>query len=251
MELHGIPNDIMQNIDAITVIMFIPICDRFFYPYLRKMGIQFKPITRITWGFALGAVAMSYAAVVQKNIYSAGPCFDHPLKCDAAKLAGGKLAHNRVHVALQTPAYFFLALSEIFASITGLEYAYTKAPASMKSFIMSIFLLTSAFGAALGAAISPFAKDPNLTRLYVGLAITSGITGIIFWVLFSKYNAIEDTMNELGASAERGVRLEIVPKLSFAKTVSSFDLSRLVKERERPSGEGSGRPVRPSQDLLR
>lgn len=122
MQLHGIPNDIMQNIDPIVVIIFIPICDRVVYPALRKMGIQFKPITRIFWGFLMGSVAMAYAAVVQNLIYSAPPCFNHPLKCAAGKISDGKYEHNRVHVAVQSPAYFFIALSEIFASITGLEY---------------------------------------------------------------------------------------------------------------------------------
>ncbi|QDS78078.1 hypothetical protein FKW77_003679 [Venturia effusa] len=122
MRLHGIPNDIMQNIDPITVILFIPILDRLIYPALRRAKIQFKPITRITWGFIMGALAMGYAAFVQNWIYKAGPCFKAPLKCAAGKLPGGKVEHNQVHVAYQSPAYFFIAISEIFASVTGLEY---------------------------------------------------------------------------------------------------------------------------------
>lgn len=38
MELHGIPNDIMQNINPLTIIIFIPIIDRLVYPMLRKFG---------------------------------------------------------------------------------------------------------------------------------------------------------------------------------------------------------------------
>lgn len=102
---------------------------------------------------------MAYAAIVQHLIYSSPPCYNTPMKCDASK--DGKLP-NQVHVAIQSPAYLMIGLSEIFASITGLEYAYTKAPPSMKSFVMAMFLLTSAFGAALGMAISPVAKDPKL-----------------------------------------------------------------------------------------
>jgi POT family proton-dependent oligopeptide transporter len=250
MDLHGIPNDIMQNIDAFTVIIFIPICDRILYPSLRKMGIQFKPITRIAWGFLLGTIAMLNAAYVQKTIYGAAPCFNHPLKCDAAKLPNGKIEHNHVHVAMQTPAYFLIALSEIFASITGLEYAYTKAPASMKSFIMAIFLLTSAGGAALGAAISPFTKDPYLTNFYLGLAIASGITGIAFWLLFKKYNATEDNMNELGTSSERGVRMDRVPKVTLSKRVTSLDLKSIVSGREKLTGEINGSPLRQATSAI-
>lgn len=54
MELHGIPNDLMQNIDSLTIIVFIPLMDRLVYPSLRKIGIPFRPITRITMGFVFG-----------------------------------------------------------------------------------------------------------------------------------------------------------------------------------------------------
>ncbi|KAF5096740.1 hypothetical protein D0Z03_001556 [Geotrichum reessii] len=195
MNTHGIPNDIMQNIDPIAVIIFIPIMERLVYPALKKVGIQFKPITRIFFGFIFASIAMAYAAIVQHIIYSAGPCYDSPLNCPASQ--DGTIPNN-VHVAVQTPAYFFVALSEIFASVTGLEYAYTKAPANMKSFIMSIFLLTNAGGSALGIAVSSTAVDPKLTWMYTGLCVATFIAGIIFWFCFRSYNKVEEELNALG-----------------------------------------------------
>jgi len=214
----------MQNIDPIVIILFIPILDRFIYPALRKGGIAFKTITRITFGFVLGAFAMGYAAVVQNMVYSAGPCYDEPLKCSAAKLSDGTIEHNRVHVAIQTPAYVFTALSEIFASVTGLEYAYTKAPESMKSFVMSLFLLTNAGGAALGLAISPVIKDPQMVWFYTSLAVVAFITGVLFWLLFKKYNAREDAMNDLNSRGEKGPPTLPMP----------VRLSRLIVDLPRP-----------------
>lgn len=105
---------------------------------------------------------MAYAAITQHLIYAAGPCYNAPLACPAAD----DTTPNQIHVAVQVPAYFFIALSEIFASITGLEYAFTKAPPSMKSFVMSIFLLQTALGAALGIALAPTATDPKLVWMY-------------------------------------------------------------------------------------
>jgi POT family proton-dependent oligopeptide transporter len=113
--------------------------------------------------------------------------------------------------------------------------AYTKAPTSMKSFIMSMFLLTTAGGAGLGAAIAPLAKDPNLTWLYTGLAGGSLIAGVIFWLIFRKYNAAEDSLNDL----DRPVRLETVPALPPTYKVSKFDLNSIYRASESIDREGN------------
>ena len=203
MQLHGVPNDIMQNIDPLTLIFLIPIFDRLLYPGLRKIGIPFRPITRITWGFVFGALAMAYAAFVQHLIYSSPPCYNAPLACDTSHLP------NEVHVAVQTPAYFFIAVSEILASVTGLEYAYTKAPPSLKSFVMSIFLLQSAFGSALGVLLAPVAKDPRLVSMYSGLCIATLIAAGLFWVCFKHLNATEESMNVLEDNCEKALAVGV------------------------------------------
>lgn len=198
MALHGIPNDLMQNIDPIAIILFIPILDLGVYPALRKVGIKFLPITRIFMGFVFAAGAMAYAAGVQKLIYEHGV--------------------GKVHVAIQTPAYVLIALSEIFASITGLEYAYTKAPASMKSFIMSMFLLTNAFGSALQEALTPVSTYDTYMWAYAGLAIATIIVAGLFWVIYGKFNKTEEEMNRqqnLGPSARRAT--EATRRVSIAQ----------------------------------
>lgn len=92
--------------------------------------------------------------------------------------------HNEIHVAWQTPAYILIATSEVFASITGLEYAYTRAPGSMKSFIMSVYMLITSLGAVLGMLVSPWARDPNLVGVYAGLGVSAMGTGLVFWWWF-------------------------------------------------------------------
>ena len=162
MQLHGIPNDIMTNFNPLTVIVFIPVCDKVVYPALRQIGIRFKPITRIFWGFMLGAAAMIYAAGVQHAIYGSPPCYNAPRRCEAGLQTDGNYEPNRISVLVQIPAYLLIGLSEILASVTGLEYAYTKAAPDLKSVVMSLFLLTNAIGAALAGALAPTAKDPYL-----------------------------------------------------------------------------------------
>ncbi|GAA5923233.1 hypothetical protein JCM6882_004929, partial [Rhodosporidiobolus microsporus] len=69
MNTHGLPNDILNNLDPFALIILIPILDIVIYPALRKAGINFSPIKRIFSGFMCGALAMMCAAVVQNEIY--------------------------------------------------------------------------------------------------------------------------------------------------------------------------------------
>ncbi|KAJ4366558.1 hypothetical protein N0V95_000225 [Ascochyta clinopodiicola] len=181
MQLHGLPNDILPNIDPITIILLVPVIDRLIYPFIRtKLHFALSPMTRITLGFFFAAAAMLYAGGLQSFIYAAPPCFSHPSKCEAGSIGEGNFKPNEIHVAWQIPAYILIALSEILASITGLELAYAKAPENMKSFIMSLFLLTSAGGSALGILIAPLARDPYLQWLYFGLASAAATAGYVF-----------------------------------------------------------------------
>jgi proton-dependent oligopeptide transporter, POT family len=65
MRTDGFPNDLLANINPLTLVILIPIMDRFIYPGLRKIGIKMLPITRITLGFFIGATAMAYCAIIQ------------------------------------------------------------------------------------------------------------------------------------------------------------------------------------------
>ncbi|KAF2876579.1 peptide transporter-like protein PTR2 [Massariosphaeria phaeospora] len=214
MQLHGIPNDILPNIDPITIIILIPLLDSLIYPFIRsKLHLAFPPITRITFGFVIASLAMVYAAILQSRIYSAGPCYTFPSRCEAGRTSQDKFTPNEIHVAWQAPAYILVALSEILASITGLEFAYTQAPENMKSFIMSLFLLTSAGGSALGMLLAPFAKDPKLVWLYVALACVAAAAGGCFHWMFQGLQHGRSTQRAdcLRCLADEGLELAVIP----------------------------------------
>jgi len=201
MQGHGMPNDEMQNFDPISILVFIPILDRIVYPLLRRAGYELRPMQRITIGFAMSSFSLAYAAGVQSLIYSSGPCFKDPLNtrgtCPAGQLPDGTKIPNNVHIAIQTPAYLFIGVAEIFISVTGLEYAYTKAPASMKSFVQSMYLFTNAFGSALNEALVPVLVDPKILWMYTGVACVAFATSIGFWFIFHHYDNDEEKMYAL------------------------------------------------------
>lgn len=196
MQGHGMPNDFMQNFDPISILIFTPLLESVVYPILRRMGIELRPIARITIGFWFAALCLAYAAIVQHLIYSSGPCYDRPGACPEGMDGASKLPNN-VHIAVQVPAYIFIGISEIFISVTGLEYAYTKAPPSMKSFVQSLYLFTNAFGSALSEALVSVAVDPKFLWMYTGVSCVAFVTGCAFWFIFRHYDSEEEKMYEL------------------------------------------------------
>jgi len=194
MSTHGLPNDVLSNLDPLALIIFIPICDLFIYPSLRRAGMNFSPLKKITAGFATGAAAMIWAAVVQHYIYKTNPCHYSAATCTDA------LQRPRVsplNVWIQSGSYVLIAFSEIFASITGLEYAFTKAPINMRSLVMSVFLFTSAISSALGEAFVSLSADPLLVWNYGVMGVLAGVTGVVFWLVVRRLDAQEDKLNNL------------------------------------------------------
>ena len=200
MRTSGLPNDIFQNISALTVIVSMPLIQQLIYPALRNLKIPYPPINRITAGFFLQAAAMAYASGVQKLIYNAGPCYARPLKCP---LSESSSIPNSVSVALQVPAYVLDGLVGALYYPAGQEYAYTKAPNSMRSLVQAVLMLTVALGAALAIALSPLYTDPTNMILYASLAGLMAFSGFLFILSFRKYNSKEDDMNRLRIENER------------------------------------------------
>lgn len=164
MSTHGVPNDVLSNLDPFALIIFIPICDLFIYPFLRRVGINFTPLKKITAGFYTGAAAMVWAAVVQHYIYKTNPCGTTAATC--VDPATGDPLVSPLNVWIQTGSYVLIAFSEILASITGLEYAFTKAPKNMRSLVMAVFLFMSALSSAIGEAFVSLSADPLLVWNY-------------------------------------------------------------------------------------
>ncbi|KAF8148069.1 peptide transporter PTR2A [Crassisporium funariophilum] len=188
MSTHGVPNDVLSNLDPFALIILIPLCDLLFYPALRRMGLNFSALKKITMGFMTGAAAMVWAAVVQHYIYKTNPCGDGASLCDGV---------SPLNVWIQSGAYILIAMSEILASITGLEYAFTKAPKNMRSLVMSIFLFMSALSSALGEAFVSLSADPLLVWNYGVMGVLALLAGFIFWFSVRDLDAREDELNNI------------------------------------------------------
>ncbi|EEQ89342.1 hypothetical protein RJZ56_005474 [Blastomyces dermatitidis] len=191
MLLNGVPNDIITNLNPFTLIIFIPLLDRFFYPPLRKLGIKLTPVKRITIGFFLASSSMIAATVIQYYIYKLGPCGKEANVCAADDIPAP------ISVWVQAVPYVLGGVSEIFASVTSLEYAFTKAPKNMRSLVQAVALFMNAFSAALGQALVGLSEDPLLEWNYAVTAILAFVGGVGFWITNRSTDKEEDTLNNL------------------------------------------------------
>jgi POT family proton-dependent oligopeptide transporter len=117
--INWLPEQI-QVINPVLILVFIPLFSYIIYPGIEKLGIKVTSLRKIGAGFVLTAVTFIFIAILQARI-------------DAGLHPG---------IGLQILAYVTITASEILVSITGLEYAYSQAPPSMKSTIMSFWLMT-------------------------------------------------------------------------------------------------------------
>lgn len=118
-------------------------------------------------GFFVAAMAMVSACVLQYYIYKLSACPDNhvnegtynDINCTAP-----------INVWVQALPYCLIAFSEIGASISTLEYAYSKAPENMRGLVMGVNLFSNAISAAIGQALVPLADDPLLICSYTRLS---------------------------------------------------------------------------------
>ncbi|XP_067459736.1 solute carrier family 15 member 1 [Thunnus thynnus] len=67
--------DQMQTVNPILILTLVPIMDSLIYPLIKKCGLNFTPLKRMTVGMLLAATAFVCAAVVQIQIDNTLPVF--------------------------------------------------------------------------------------------------------------------------------------------------------------------------------
>ncbi|MFZ5495966.1 MAG: oligopeptide:H+ symporter [Verrucomicrobiota bacterium] len=114
----------MQALNPALVMLLIPFNNLVVFPLLRRLGVRVTALRRMTAGIALAGVAWVIVGVMQ------------------VVLDGG----NAFSIAWQILPYVFLTLGEVLVSATGLEFAYSQAPAAMKGTLTSFWHLSVTIG---------------------------------------------------------------------------------------------------------
>jgi proton-dependent oligopeptide transporter, POT family len=120
----------------------------------------------MTWGMFVGAASFALVAIIQMVLDSG----------------------VQLNVMWQFFPYLVITMAEVMISITGLEFAYTQAPRSMKSTIMSLWLLTVFFGNLITAYVSQVNFYPVASSAYFWFfTALMAVFAVIFWWMGKNY----------------------------------------------------------------
>ena len=122
----------LNAVNPFLVLLLVPLFQGGVYPGLVRLGVKVTPLGKMSLGMFLAMLSFVVMAGIQ------------------AVIDGGA----RPHVFWQVLPILILTMGEVMISVTGLEFAFTQAPRSMKSTIMSFWLLTSAVGNLVAAVVS-------------------------------------------------------------------------------------------------
>lgn len=156
----------IQTFNPLFLLTMIPLFTYILYPMLEKMGVHVTPLRKIGAGLLLTGLSFVVIALLQEKI-------------DAGA---------RPSVWWQILAYVILSAGEVLVSITGLEYAYTQSPKSMKSTMNAIWLLTVALGNLFVAYINNSIANKGFFSKFTGAdyywLFVGILTGFLILYLF-------------------------------------------------------------------
>lgn len=137
-----IPPASLSAFDTISVIILVPIYDRFIVPLARKFTGKergFSELQRMGIGLFISILAMIVAAFVEIRRLAIAEEHNLVVVKDAVPMT----------IFWQIPQYFLIGAAEIFTFIGQLEFFYDQSPDAMRSLCSALSLLTTAFGSYL------------------------------------------------------------------------------------------------------
>ncbi len=148
----------MQALNPALVMILIPLNNIVIFPELRRRGIELSQLARMGLGIALAGASWVAAGALQ-------------LAIDAGQ---------DVSIVWQLLPYALLTAGEVLVSATGLEFAYSQAPSSMKGVIMSFWSLAVTIGNLWVLLVNNTVKRPAINDAIVD----TGMSVVAFQMFF-------------------------------------------------------------------
>lgn len=198
-ELEVLPSQI-QAANPFLILILIPLFSWWIYPNVDKV-MPLSPLRKIGAGLFLMVLSFAVISIAQEAI-------------DMGQTPS---------VWWQLLAYLIFTTAEILISIVCLEFAYTQAPRKMKSFVMSLFLLSVFAGNALTGIINTYIQIPELN-----LSIDNTHSG---------YDTITNTKDDLTLTTDGEIISPVFDQLK--QSASAIQTIYLIKNSLPTSTKGS------------
>lgn len=176
---NGVPNDVINNFNSLSIICFMPVLNFGLYPLLRKLNIHYGPVARITTGLAMSTVGGIGYTVLNYYAYQQSPCGN--MGSSDCEIGTGVAPISIWFAAIP---FALGGISELFVNVPAYGIAYSRAPVNMRGLVSAINLFSTAMAYIIGLACSSVIKDPYLTWDFGGVAIAGGILTVIFYFTF-------------------------------------------------------------------
>ncbi len=150
----------VQAVNPVLVLLYIPLFTLIIYPFFERR-VKVTPLRKISVGFFLTAASFAVIAITEQWIQNGAT----------------------PSMLWQVLAFVLITAAEILISITALEFSYTQAPNSMKSFVMALFMFSISLGNIVTANVNGLvAKDKALGfNILAGANYFWFFTAMVFW----------------------------------------------------------------------
>ena len=156
MGIEWLPSQI-GALNPVLILLFIPLYNQVLYPVVGRV-FAITPLRKISLGLFIATGSFLICALIETWI----------------------AAGERPNIVWQLIAYGIITAAEVLVSITALEFSYTQAPRKIKSFIMSLFLMSVSLGNLFTAIVNTVIQNPDGSSKLEGASYFLFFAGIMF-----------------------------------------------------------------------
>ena len=203
------PPDQFGILNPTMIIVLAPLFDKAIIPLLERLALKRPwlaptPLRRMTIGMQIAALSFAMTSFVQWKIDS---------------LPAGT---TPVNVIWQLPMYVLMGVAEMMVSATGLEFAASQAPVSMRGSVIALFYASVFVGDAVSGSLFGSVKGRFSTlQLVMLMGAMTALSGLLFGVAACRYR-VRNHIAALNAQhSDSGIAMAIMKHVEVKSLASS------------------------------